>query len=581
MNGDARQGTRSVLRILAARRDPQERIRYEAEASGRGVDRSGGVEPEEAEGRGRPARHAKRVEQISRRGAAPGNSRSMRKNGCQSLDWQRGSVKKAYTKGILALIFGASAFPLLNALAALCLLLASCESIPPANSSIPEFQGAYFTGDGGKGLSLAVLLPRGRAPGGKELPESEQWLLSFVQGNLTADFSRYSAMEIIDRQTISQVLEEQNLSLSQNNSDKNTIIKIGNITNAQFLLTGTLEKMNAHDYSLQLSIVNAETAVLRASHVAAVSIAELRSLKPIREASIDLLKRMGVALTAEGEEAIRSVALQEAQGAIALAQGIAAGDENPVEKLIYLTNAVAFDSRQLEAIELLASTETDMSQMGTGAALQNDAEQQKQFLTMLNQFEEHYKNHPPFELVFVPKTVQAGETDYARHEAAVQFSVSLRESVEFDTMKKVLRIILDDLKKTGNKEKWGFKEWPGNAEIFTGKKQYRISAELLDDGGKILDTVQFTMEAQLIYLGGGIYANSSQNREVPFAKMNLDLYGNDPQVRISRINDKTARESLEEDYIRISSTLTLPPKRSRNILVLAWHNAIVPFFLAQ
>jgi hypothetical protein len=464
-------------------------------------------------------------------------------------------------------------------LAALCLFLGSCVSSPPGTGSIPEFQGAYFTGDGGRGLTLAVLLPRGRAPGGKDLPENEQWLLSFVQGNLTADFSRYSAMEIIDRQTVSQVLEAQNLSVNQTNSDKNTIIKIGNITNAQLLLTGTLEKMNANDYSLQLSIVNTETAVIRASHVAAVSIAELRSLKPLREASIDLLKRMGVLLTAEGEEAIRRVALPEAQGAIALAQGIAAGDENPVEKLIYLTNAVAFDSRQLEAIELLASTETDMSRMGTGAALQNDAEQQRLFHNMLNQFEDHYNKYPPFELIFVPKTEQSGETDYARHEAAVKFSVTFRESVEFDTMQKVLKIILDDLEKTGNKEKWGFKEWPGNAKIFTEKQRYRITAELLDDDGKVLDTIQFDMGAQLVFLGGKIHADSSQNKEFSFAKMNLDLYGNDPQVRISRINNKTSQESLEEDYIRISSTLTLPPKRPRNIFVLSWHNTIVPFFL--
>lgn len=452
---------------------------------------------------------------------------------------------------------------------------------PGPNSAVQEFRGAYFTGDGGQGTSLAVLLPQGRAPGGRPLPENEQWLLSFIQGNLAADFSRCSAMEIIDRQTISQVLEEQNLSLSQNNSDKNTIIRIGNITNARFLLTGTLEKMNAANYSLQLSIVNAETAVIRASHVATASITELRSLKPLREASIDLLKRMGVELTAEGETAIRSVSLPEAQGAIALAQGIAAGDENPVEKLIYLTNAVAFDARQLEAIELLASTETDMSRMGTGAALQNDAEQQKQFLAMLNQFEDHYKTHPPFELVFVPKTAQSGETDYARHEAALKFGVTLRESVEFDTMNKVLKIILDDLKKTGNKEKWGFKGWPGNAKLFHGKQQYQITAELLDDDGKTLDTVSFNMDAQLLYLGGKIHANSSQNQEISFAKMNLDLYGNDPQVRISRINGKSARQSLEEDYIRISSTLTLPPKKRRNYPALIWHNNIAPIFLTQ
>jgi hypothetical protein len=469
------------------------------------------------------------------------------------------------------------------AMAVICMLLGACASYSPiaAVSQPPEFAGSYFTGDGAKGITLAVLLPQGKSAGGKALPENELWLLSFVQGNLTSDFSRYSAMEIIDRQTISQVLEQQNLSLAQNSGDKNTIIKIGNITNARFLLTGTLEKMNANNYSLQLSIVNAETAVIRASHVSTASMAGLRSLEPLREASIDLLKQMDVELTPEGEAAIRSVATSEAQGAIALAQGIAAGNENSVEKLIYLTNAVAFDSRQLEAIELLASTETGMGQMGTGAALQNDAEQQKQFQIMLNQFEEHYQKHPPFELVFVPKTVPAGETDYARHEAAVKFSVTLRESVEFDTMNKVLKIILDNLKKTGNKEKWGFKDWPGKAEIFNQKQQYQITAELLNDDGDMIDTVTFNMRAQLVTLGGKIYADSSQNIEVPFSKMNIDLLTNEPQVRIVKINEATAQESLQEDYIRISSNLTLPPKRMRNIFVLGWHNNVVSSFAGQ
>lgn len=457
-------------------------------------------------------------------------------------------------------------------IAALCLLLGSCMSYSPAAGVAPEFAGPYFTGDGAGGITLAVLLPQGRAAGGRTLPENEQWLLSFIQGNLSSDFSRYSGMEIIDRQTISQVLEQQNLSLSQNSGDKNTIIRIGNITNAQFLLTGTMEKMNANDYSLHLTIVNAETAVIRASRVAAVSMAELRSLRPLREASIDLLKQMDVNLTAEGEAAIRSIAMSEAQGAIALAQGIAAGNENSVEKLIYLTNAIAFDSKQLEAIELLASTENDMSQMGTGAALQNDAEQQKQFQIMLDQFEEHYQKHPPFELIFVPKTVPAGETDYARHEAAVKFSATLRESVEFDTMNKVLKIILDDLKKTGNKEKWGFKDWPKSAKIFNQNLQYEITAELLNDDGDVIDTAVFNMDAQLVTSGGKIYAGSSQNIEVQFSKMNIDLLTGDPQVRIVKINDKTARESLETDYIRIASNLTLPSKKMRNIFVLTWHN---------
>jgi hypothetical protein len=240
-----------------------------------------------------------------------------------------------------------------------------------------------------------------------------------------------------------------------------------------------------------------------------------------------------------------------------------------MEKLIYLTNAVAFDSSQLEAIELLASAGDGMGMMGTGAALQNDAEQRKQFQTMMEQFEEHYRKHPPFELVFIPKTTQEGATDYLNHEATVKFQVTLRESVEFDTMNTVLKIILQNLKKTGNQVKWGFKEWPGNAKIFNQKRNFAVAAELLDDKGEVIDTVEFNMLAQLVPSGGKVFADSSQNLDIVFSKMNIDRLTTEPQVRITQIGGMTSRESLEEDFIRISSALELPPKRLRNPFALA------------
>jgi hypothetical protein len=43
----------------------------------------------------------------------------------------------------------------------------------------------YFSGDGGKGMTLAVL-----EPVGKGLSESEQWMLPLIQGTLTANFNQ-------------------------------------------------------------------------------------------------------------------------------------------------------------------------------------------------------------------------------------------------------------------------------------------------------------------------------------------------------------------------------------------------------
>jgi hypothetical protein len=44
-------------------------------------------------------------------------------------------------------------------------------------------QQKYYTGDGGKGIRLAVL-----EPVGKGLAADEQWMLSLVQGSISWDF---------------------------------------------------------------------------------------------------------------------------------------------------------------------------------------------------------------------------------------------------------------------------------------------------------------------------------------------------------------------------------------------------------
>ena len=78
-------------------------------------------------------------------------------------------------------------------------------------------QSSYYSGDGGRGIRLAVLEPAGRG-----LSANEQWMLSLVQGSITGDFNKFSAMTIIDRQNLEKILAEQQLSLSVN-SEKDYI----------------------------------------------------------------------------------------------------------------------------------------------------------------------------------------------------------------------------------------------------------------------------------------------------------------------------------------------------------------------
>jgi len=67
-------------------------------------------------------------------------------------------------------------------------------------AAAPVASQTPWTGNGGRGIRLTVL-----EPVGKGLSENEAWMPSLVQGSMTSDFNRYSAMTIIDRQNLVNV----------------------------------------------------------------------------------------------------------------------------------------------------------------------------------------------------------------------------------------------------------------------------------------------------------------------------------------------------------------------------------------
>jgi hypothetical protein len=77
---------------------------------------------------------------------------------------------------------------------------------------------AYFTGDGGSGIKLAVLEPIGNG-----FAPSDQWMLSLIQGSITSDLTKYTAITVIDRQNQEQVFKNQNLALTGRFSDEDAL----------------------------------------------------------------------------------------------------------------------------------------------------------------------------------------------------------------------------------------------------------------------------------------------------------------------------------------------------------------------
>jgi hypothetical protein len=67
----------------------------------------------------------------------------------------------------------------------------------PAAQSVAASANPYFTGDGGKGLSIAILVPQ--AVG---FAEDQGYLSSLAQGEFVSAFTDYSAISVLDRQRL-------------------------------------------------------------------------------------------------------------------------------------------------------------------------------------------------------------------------------------------------------------------------------------------------------------------------------------------------------------------------------------------
>jgi len=268
----------------------------------------------------------------------------------------------------------------------------SCESSPSTDENTSTQQGKdapYFTGNGGKGISIAVLEPTG-----KGLSQNEQWVLSLVQGSITGDFNKYSAMTIVDRQNLEKILAEQAQALSGVYSDED-FVSIGKLSNARYILTGSVSK-TLSSYILELSVSDVETGERKASYSPKqVTFAELESLSAIKEASADLLSQLGVKLTASGLAELKKAAPAQVQAGAALARGIVAQKQGTeVAALSYYFQAAALDPSLLEAVNRSSVMSASISSGNIGADVRNDIQWRREWISRLTETEKYFASLP-------------------------------------------------------------------------------------------------------------------------------------------------------------------------------------------
>ncbi|MDR0504073.1 MAG: hypothetical protein LBH16_12230 [Treponema sp.] len=158
----------------------------------------------------------------------------------------------------------------------------------------PCFSVDYFSGDGGKNISIAIYEPQ---PHG-DIPKDQ---LVYIQGLLKSNFNKFSAVRLIEQQHIDKIISEQDIAVSGRYSDED-YIKIGALANAQYFLFGTIQNISANRYRIQLSITDSSEGIRKVTFLKEGALSAL-----LFEATEYLLNGLGIELTAEGKQELQKL----------------------------------------------------------------------------------------------------------------------------------------------------------------------------------------------------------------------------------------------------------------------------------
>jgi len=319
-----------------------------------------------------------------------------------------------------------------------------------------EPSGPYFTGSGGKGMSLAILVLESAG-----LNENQAYLPRMVQGALVSNISKYSAISVLDRVSLDKVIAETLDPTYEINFD---IVRIGHVAQVGYMMTGNITRTTT-GYALQLNVTETTNAAKTiASYSGTSTVAQLDDFSAIHRASGELLEQMGVELTnAAKNELGKASSSHEVRAQTNLAQGIVAQQKGTVvEAMAYYYDAVSFDPKLSEASGRLSTLSSNISSGNIGENVRNDIQRRNEWLKILAECESYFSKHPPYEIIYDSSLTQQGAVDYANESVNLSFKMTVKPTTAFQ----VLQNILDGLDSTGKKAEWGLANWPLSSPSF-------------------------------------------------------------------------------------------------------------------
>ena len=343
-------------------------------------------------------------------------------------------------------------------------------------------------------------------------------------------------MTVFDQQNLENIIREQRMSLSGNFSDAD-FIRIGQLTNARFVVFGSIRKIS-NNYVLELAVTDIETGERKASYLPRqVSLLALQNLSAIREASADLLRQLGVNLTARGlQELTRAEDNTRIQAENALARGIAADRQGiVVEAFTHYFQAAGLDPSLREVVNRRVSVISSNASSGNlGTAVRSRLQIHDEWRTIVNTANTFYSNHLPYEFVY-STNVSQGRIDFDRRTVPLSIDIRLIPTDAWN--------IINDLRR-GLRAARGNDIWNFNLDRI-GPGQITVTVRILNENNRVLSTASHT------------FRNPSEtnptNATLIFQNVRADEITDRLIVQVVSINGIPAQRAGETGFIQIST----------------------------
>jgi len=424
------------------------------------------------------------------------------------------------------------------------------QTTPRQPQAAAQPASAYWTGDGGKGKSITILPPRGSGLAG-----NQAYLPDFVANELVSNFSSFSAMTLFDRVNNQKQYDEL-LSGYYADSDK-AGLDLGHLASTDYMLLGSITKTST-GYALQLTINRNSDKTTAASYSGAVTIAELDNMIGVRRASLDLLQKMGVQLTAQARTELSKAPTTDQLNALTtMAQGIIAQRQGTeVAALTYFIQAAAFDASLAEAVSRTNVLSANISTGNIGANVRNDfawsdawEDKLKETETFMNDM---LQNTSPQRSIWYSDNIQEVESARDREKRTTEFRIDavLHTHAVFPvSVQKTVQAVYDGLQSTQRAQAWKFDGWPrqGRTNVNPFNKQwggtFSIAFEMLSDQGKVIGRQTVEMNSRYSFYGTSLDGPGTAFTTVRFTGVKAGDITDRMSIRVASINGRKPEEA--------------------------------------